>query len=344
MNYYVKRVLQSLFTIWAVLTITFVLIRWMPGGPLDYLMAQFVQGNLGPSGTGVDTQERIAAFERMAEVYINFDPTAPLYVQYFEYVGDVLTGNLGRSIWYQQPVEEVLFPAIPWTVFIGAVAIFISFISRVIVGAALAYKEGSKLDIGGTTLLIWGHSIPFYVVAILLLYTFGYQFGWFPVSGRYNPDPPAGLNWPFIAGILHHAALPMVALAWASFGAGAIAMRANAIQILGEDYLRAAKLRGITSKRITLLYVARNAILPMYTQMLIQVGFIFSGSIILEMVFEYRGVGWYMFQAIQNNDYPLMMGCFLLITVTIAIAMLVADLTYGLVDPRVRRGESSESF
>jgi len=345
MNYYAKRIAQTMFTIWAVLTITFVLIRFMPGGPLDYLRAQVIAGNVG-QGTGQfqGGSGRLASFNRLAELYINIDPSQPIYIQYWQYVSQLAHGDLGMSIYYTAPVEQILLPAIPWTVFLGGIAVFISFVSRVVVGAALAYKEGSRFDVGGTTALIWGHSLPFYIIGILLLYVLGYQWGWFPTSGRYNADAVAGLNWPFISGILSHAALPVIALAWASFGSGAIAMRANAIQVLGEDYVRTARLRGIKSKRITILYVARNAVLPMYTGMLIQIGFIFAGSIILERIFVYRGVGWYMFRAIQADDYPLMMGAFILIIVTVSIAMLVADLTYGLVDPRVTRGESDESF
>ncbi|MFB6120832.1 MAG: ABC transporter permease [Halobacteriaceae archaeon] len=346
MNYYAKRIGQTLFTIWAVLTITFVLIRFMPGGPLDYLRAQVIAGNIGQgSSSGLQgSTDQLAAFNRLAELYINIDPDKPIHEQYIQYMSQLAQGDLGQSIYFTAPVENVLLPAIPWTVFLGTIAVFISFVSRVVVGAALAYKEGTRFDAGGTTALVWGHSLPFYIIGILLLYVFGYQWGWFPTSGRYNADAVAGLNWPFISGILNHAALPVAALAWASFGAGAIAMRANAIQVLGEDYVRTAKLRGIGSRRITILYVARNAILPMYTGMLIQIGFIFAGSIILERIFVYRGVGWYMFRAIQADDYPLMMGGFILITVTVAIAMLVADLTYGIVDPRVSRGESDESF
>lgn len=346
MNYYVKRLLQSLFTIWAVLTITFALTRWMPGGPLDFIRAQLVAGSLG-AGSGGQIQgdpQQLKQFNKLAQLYINIDPSKPLHMQYLEYMSNLLMGDLGQSIWYSKPVVEVLVPAIPWTVFLGALAIFISFVSRVVVGAALAYKEGTRIDLGGTTALIWGHALPFYVVAILLLYVLGFQLGWFPVSGRVNSNVPAGLNIPFIVGILKHAALPVAALAWASFGQGAIAMRANSIQVLGEDYLRVAKLRGIKTDRIALLYVARNAILPMYTGMLIQIGFVFAGSVILESIFRYPGVGYYMFQGIQARDYPLMMGAFILITITVVFAMLVADLTYGIVDPRVKRGESSEAF
>lgn len=339
MNYYAKRVGQTLFTIWSVLTITFALIRFMPGGPLDYLRAQVIAGNIGQGSTGQlqGSSDQLAAFDRLAELYININPNDPIYVQYVDYMSQLFRGDFGQSIYFTAPVEDVLLPAIPWTVFLGAIAVFISFVSRVVVGAALAYKEGSRLDFGGTTALIWGQSLPFYVIGILLLYVFGYQYGWFPTSGRYNADAVAGLNWPFIAGILNHAALPVIALAWASFGAGAIAMRANAIQVLGEDYVRTAKLRGIGSKRITILYVARNAILPMYTGIVIGLGGILGGQVILEEIFAYNGLGLVMFNATVQRDFPLLTASLIITTFLFVLGTLIADFTYAWIDPRAEQ-------
>lgn len=345
MNYYVKRTLQAIFTVWATLTFTFVLTRYMPGGPLDFIKAQMALGNLGPSsGGGSSGSVDMDQFSTLAQEYVNIDPTQPIYMQYLDYMIQLLQGDLGQSIWYGEPVQEVLFPAIPWTVFLGSIAITISFTSRVVIGALLAYLEGTKVDLGSTTALIWGHSLPFYIVAIVLIYVFGYQYGMFPISGRVDPNATPGLNLPFIEGILWHAALPIVSLVWVSFGQGALAMRANSIQVLGEDYIRAARLRGINTDRIALLYVGRNAILPMYTQMMIQIGFVFAGSVYLESIFQYPGVGFYLYKGIQARDYPLMMGGFVLITITVVLAMYVADLTYSMLDPRIKQGESSESY
>jgi peptide/nickel transport system permease protein len=346
MNYYIKRTFQAVFTVWATLSFTFVLTRWMPGGPLDYIKAQMALGNLGPGsgGGGGSGSVDMAQFSQLAQDYVGIDPSKPIYLQYAEYMVGLLQGDLGQSIWYGEPVSQVLFPAIPWTVFLGSIAVTVSFTTRVVLGALLAYLEGSKLDLGGTTALIWGHSIPFYIIAIVLIYVFAYQYGWFPISGRVNADATPGFNLPFIQGILWHATLPIISLVWVSFGQGALAMRANSIQVLGEDYLRAARLRGIDADRIALLYVGRNAILPMYTQMLIQIAFVFAGSVYLESIFAYPGVGYYLFQGIQARDYPLMMGAFILITITVVVAMYVADLTYSFLDPRIKQGDASEAY
>ena len=339
MNYYVKRTLQAVFTFWAVLTLTFVMVRWMPGGPLDFIRAAMVAGNLGPGGGGSisGSPQRIQEFNEIAELYVNVRPDAPLHEQYFNWFADVLRGDLGRSVWFNEPVRDILIPAIPWTVFLGAISVLISFVSRVLIGAALAYREGTRFDIGVTTGLMWVHSVPFFLVGVILLYLTAYQWELFPIAGRLDTSAEPGLNWSFISGVLHYAALPVISLAWASFGSGAIAMRANSIQVLGEDYLRVAQLRGISTRRVATLYVARNAILPMYTNMLIQIGFIFAGSIFIESIFQYKGIGFYIFRGIQARDYPLMMGGFLLIAATLVITLYIADLTYGMIDPRIKR-------
>jgi len=344
MNYYLKRGLQSVFTLWAVLTITFALTRWMPGGPLDFIRAQMIAGNLGAAGGDPEVTgnaQQLEQFNELAKTYINVVPSAPLHEQYITWMKSTLSGDFGRSIWFNKPVEKVVIPAIPWTLFLGTVGIVTSFITRVVVGSVLAYREGSWFDFGGTTALLWVQSIPFFLIGIALLYVTGYQWEWFPIAGRINPDATPGINWPFISGVLNHAVLPVFSLAMASFGAGAIAMRANSIQELGKDYLRVAKLRGVNSRRITTLYVARNAILPMYTQMLIQIGYILSGSILIESIFQYKGLGFYLFTGIQARDYPLMMAIFLLLSVMIVITMFLADVTYSWVDPRVKRGSEA---
>lgn len=344
MLWYLKRGAQALFTTWAVITISFVIIRYMPGGPLDFIRAQLMGG--GGIGTGgqpgdVGQMERI---NEMAELYILVNPDDPLHVQYMNYFGHLMQGDLGMSVWYSEPVADVLGPAIPWTIFIGVIGAFISFVSLVVCGSLLAYYEGSNLDFGGTTALIWVNSTPYHVGAILMLFFFAFQMGWFPTGGRWSKLTEPGINPAFVRDVIEHAALPVISMAWATFGAGALAMRGNAIQVLGTDYMRVGKLRGLSTRRLTLRYVARNAILPMYTQLLIGIGFMFGGAVILETIFQYHGVGFYMYRGIQARDYPLMMGAFILITLAVVIALFIADMTYSVIDPRVKRGESDEAF
>jgi len=337
MNYYLERIGQSIITVFSVITITFVIVRWMPGGPLDLVRAQLIQ----QAGSTAEDMQRV---NELAQVYTNINPDKPLWKQYVEYMSSVVTGDLGKSIWFNEPVNKRLGAAIPWTVFISSFALVISWVSGVLLGAVMAYYEGSRFDAVTTTGLLWSHAIPYYVAAIVLIFFFGFQLEWFPTGGRMNPNTTPGLNWPFISGVINHAALPLFSLLLTGFGGPAISMRGNSIQVLGEDYLRGARLRGLGISRITSLYVARNAVLPLYTQMMIAIGTVLGGSIILEEIFSYPGVGYYMFRAINARDYPLMMGGFLLITIAVVIGLLVADLTYGWIDPRAKLGDDHAEY
>lgn len=339
MNWYLKRTLQALFTIYLVVTFTFVLIRGMPGGPMDYMKAQFI----AQKGGSVSAQE-MQRINTLVETYVNVNPSEPLWKQYVDYMVSVFQGNLGTSIWHQEPVATLIANRLPWTVFLLSTAILLTFTTGITLGAIMAYSEGSRLDVTLSSLATFMTSVPYYVVAILLVYILGYQMGIFPISGRMEGGTTPGLNLPFIKGVLYHAALPIFSIVVTGAGGRALGMRGNSVRVMGEDYIRVARLRGLPSTRIALHYVARNALLPMYTNLMIAIGFMFGGAVILEEVFQYRGIGLLLFKSIGTRDYPLMMGSFLMITLAVIIGVYIADLTYGKLDPRVQTGERHESF
>ncbi|RDI69757.1 ABC transporter permease [Halopelagius longus] len=326
-----KRVAQAILTVYVVISLTFGMIRLMPGGPMDYLRGQLIQSSSGD----VNMQQ----INRLVEVYTNVNPDKPVWQQYIDYVVSTVSGDLGRSIIYSEPVADILANALPWTLLLMVTSITLTFVLGVSLGAVMAYNEGELIDVGTTLNGIFLNSVPYYVAGILLVYVLGYQLGWFPTGGRMTSGTTVGFNYPFLAGALHHAALPIMSLVITGFGGWALSMRGNSIRILGEDYLRVAQLRGLPSRRISLWYVGRNAILPMYTGLMISIGFVFGGSVILEQIFRYPGVGYYLYQSIGARDYPLMMGGFLIITITVAIGVFIADATYGFIDPRAGGGD-----
>ncbi len=335
MNYLARRTGQAVFTVFSVVSISFGIIRLLPGGPADYLRAQMLQR--GSSLTRAQIDQRIAAQTNLA-------PNKPLYLQYVDYLSSILHGNFGTSIWSNKPVTAVLGPAIPWTVFLMATSLFVAFAIGVSLGAFMAYREGSLFDTGATGTSLITNSIPYYVIALLMLTFLGYRFGLFPTRGQYASGTPVGFNLAFLGSALYHGALPIISLSIANFGGWALTMRGNSIRVLGEDYLRVARLRGLSERRIAMRYVGRNAILPMYTGLLIAIGFMFQGSIILEQIFAYPGVGYYLIASIDHRDYPVMMGAFILIAVAVTIGVYIADLTYSWVDPRAEGGGSRESY
>ena len=327
-RYFVKRTGMAVLTFYAVISLSFAMIRLMPGNPVDHLRSQL-------AGAGQDP----TAVAQQVELYASINPQKPLWQQYVDYMTSIVTGDLGRSMWYNEPVAEILGNAMPWTIFISIVSIILIYLIGISTGAFMAYTEGSRFDVSWSGASILLTSVPFYVVAVILLWLLGYNLSLFPTSGHYGSGVEEGFNLQFIGSVITHGTLPIASLVIAGFGVVALQMRGNAIQVLGEDYLRVARLRALPQRRIALRYVARNAFLPMYTTMMISLGSLFGSSIILEYIFQYPGVGYFMYQGISARDYPLMMGTFLFITAGVIVGVYIADLTYGYIDPRAGGGD-----
>ena len=335
--YILKRVGQAFLTLISVITITFALVKWMPGGPADYIRAQ-VMRNRGSDSVSMEQ------LNTMVADYTNVDPSTPLHVQYFNYLTSVLQGDLGQSVWYNRPVADIIVEAAPWTIFLLTISILLTFAIGIVLGAVMAYLEGTSFDSSSTVVSMFLNSVPYYIAAIFLVYVFSIQLNWFPQSGNVSSGLEPALTYEYVANVLHHAVLPIVSLVATGFGGAAITMRGNAIQEIGEDYIRVAHLRGVPGRRIAVRYVGRNALLPMYTSLMIAIGFMFGGSVILEQIFAYPGLGYYLLQGISARDYPLMMGGFLVIAVAVMVCILIADLTYSMIDPRVSDDGSKEAY
>lgn len=340
MRYYIRRTVHAILVLVSVTTISFALFRLMPGNPAQAMRAEF-EAQAEASGQTIDPD----TLDAMVEQHTGFDPDQPWYVQYYEYLQDIiLYQDFGHSIFYNEPVFDILFTAMPWSVFISIYGLAFGYTANILLGAAMAYSEGSRFDSSMTILATFLNSIPYYVGAILFLAFFAHELGWFPTGGRYDTNLEPGLNVEFMWSVTHHGILPIMSSFIVGFGGGALAMRGNSIRILGEDYLRVARLRGISSERIASRYVARNAILPLYTEMMIGIAAVFSSSVVLEYIFTYPGVGWYTFDAVTRRDYPLLMGSFLFFTIITLIGVLIAEFTYGIVDPRIGSGDNNESY
>ncbi|WP_435345913.1 ABC transporter permease [Haloarchaeobius sp. HRN-SO-5] len=329
MNYYLRRTARIPLTILAVASLTFGLIRLLPGGPFTQLRIQLVR-------QGVPNEQVDARIEALQ----NIRPDAPLHVQYLDYMVGLVQLDLGQSISLNEPVMDVLARALPWTVFLVVTSTVLMFVVGVFIGAVQAYWEGSTFDTvvsGGSTLLM---SVPYYIFAVIFLYVLAFQQGFFPTSGAHARGLTPAVGLEYYVSVLRHAVLPILAFTIGGIGSTALNMRGNGIQVLGEEYVEVARLRGLSDTRIATRYVAQNAILPMYTGLLLLIGFRLGGTVILEEIFTYPGLGDYLIAAVNANDYPLMMGCFLVITTTLVVSVFVADMTYGLLDPRISTGES----
>lgn len=329
MNYYLSRTLRIPATVLAVITLTFGLIRMLPGGPYTQLRIQLIR-------RGVPVEQVNARIEALQ----NIRPDAPLHVQYFDYLAGVVRLDLGQSISLNQPVIEVIARALPWTVFVVVISTVLMFISGVLIGAIQAYWEGSRFDKAFSGVSIFLMAVPYYIFAVIFVFFLAYQFRLFPTGNAVTRGIEATLSLEYVLSVLHHAALPILSFTIGGIGSTALNMRGNSIQVLGEEYVEVARLRGLSDNRIATRYVAKNAILPMYTGLLLLIGFRLGGTVVLERIFSYPGLGYYLISAVNANDYPLMMGCFLVITVTLVMGVYIADLTYGLIDPRISVGDS----
>lgn len=329
-NRWVRILGVTFVKVYVIATLTFALIRFMPGGPVDFIRARLMR-------EGATEQE----VDSLVAIYTNIQPDKPLYIQYFDWMIALAQGDLGQSLFYSQSVSKILAEALPWTVFLMATSLVITFGIGIALGAIIAYREGSRLDSGVTVFVVLLNGVPYYVAGLAFVYILAYQMQIFPTGGYMGQGVTPGLNLEFITSVLYHGALPIISIILTEFGGWTLSMRGNSIQILGEDYLRVARLRGLSSERISLMYVGKNAILPMYTGLMISIGFLFGGSVILERIFSYPGVGWYLVRAIDARDYSLMMGGFIIITFAVIVGILIADLTYSFIDPRIARGDHS---
>ena len=317
--------MASLAIIYIVISLSFFIVRLMPGNAVSALESQLaVQGM---------TTEQIDA--QVNAIYA-VTPKAPLWRQYFSYIGDVLQGKLGRSIVNQsETVLHIIANALPWTIFIVGTALIISFIIGVGTGSALAALQHTKAAKAVTFIVSVLSSVPNYLVAIVLLYLLADTHPIFPTGAAYSVNVTVGLSIAFIGSVIVHGVLPIAAYVITSFGAWALGMKGTAVSVLGSEYVRAAESRGLSSRRLTQTYVGRNSMLPQVTQLALSVGLMFGGSIFIETYFSYPGIGYQLDQAINARDYPVMMGCFMLITVAVVVANFLVDLLYPVVDPRI---------
>ena len=323
MKHLLRRIGFYLVALWASITINFLIPRLAPGDPAGALMGHF-QGRMSP--------QAVRALE--LQFGLSHDP---LFLQYFEYLGNLFHGNLGISFTYfPTPVTTVLAQEIPWTLALIGISVVISFKIGTLLGIVIAWKRGSSLDNVLPPILTFFSAIPYFWLALILLYVFAYILNWFPLNGGYTTGLTAGWNADFLLSALYHGLLPAFTIVLASVAGWMLTMRNTMITTMTEDYVLLAEAKGLSQRRIMFTYAARNAILPNVTGFALSLGFVIGGSLLTEVVFSYPGIGYAILQAAQNSDYPLLQGIFLLIAIGVLGANFIADLVYVALDPRVR--------
>ena len=329
-NYLVRKIAKAVFTIWFVTSLIFFLVRLMPSNPVEVFINELI------------TQYSLTYSEAkdQATALFAFDVDQPLLQQYAEYMGQLLRGNLGTSLRSPgTPVLDIIKAYLPWTIFSVGIGLLLSFTLGVFLGMIMAYKRDAWWEAILSGLASVLSSIPSYIIGIVLLVFLGVYWDLVPIHqmrGSRSPGVEIGFTFEFIKDIFFHASLPILTYVLASIGGWILRMKSSTMSTLGEDYVTVARARGLPESRITTAYVGRNAMLPLVTQLLISIGFIVGGSILIESIFVYQGIGFRLLASLNTRDYPLMQGIFLMITISVVVANLLADFVYGWFDPRVR--------
>jgi peptide/nickel transport system permease protein len=324
MRFALRRLAFFLLTLWAALTLNFVLPRLMPGSPAVAMIAKF-KGGVSPQAL------------KALEAQFGVQTHKSLISQYGSYLSNMATGRFGVSLsQYPATVGHIVMNAIPWTLGLVGVTTVFAFVLGTGIGIAGAWRRGGLLDSIMPPMFVITSVIPYFWLGLVLILVFGVQLHWLPYFFSYDYTLTPSFSLPFIENVLKHAVLPAVTLLITTIGTWILTMRNTMITTLAEDYVRMARAKGLPNKRIMLDYAARNAILPNLTGFAMSLGFVLGGAILIEYVFNYQGVGFWLLAAVNNEDYPLMQALFLLITVAVLVAILVADIATAVLDPRTR--------
>ena len=309
-------------------TINFLVPRLRDTNPIEQRLYEFAaQGGLN-----------VAHMDEMVENYSKkFGLDQPLWKQYLSYWADISRLDFGKSIaFFPADVKAEILRALPWTVGLLTVATIMAFLVGSLFGAWLAWPRAPRVVKALVPILMTLTAIPYYLLGILMIFGFAIFWPILPAGGAVSYNITPAFNYEAIVDILKHAILPAFSLVLASIGFWGLGMRGMMITTMGEDYMKLAEYKGLSDKRIFLRYAVRNAMLPQITGLAIQMAFIVSGSVLVEVIFAYPGVGFLLFEAISANDFLLMQGILMFVIVAIGISLLVIDLMYPLIDPRIR--------
>jgi len=331
LRYLLRRLLLLAFIIWTAATINFFIPKISPRNPVREKLAQeALRGGYLAEGM----EQMIEAYEQ------KFGLDKPAWQQYLLYMKDIVRFDLGYSIaFYPKKVLDLIGEALPWTLGLLTVSTIIAFTFGSVIGALIAWPRAPKFFRVFVPSLVVLSAIPFYLLGLLLIYVLAFRWKLFPLGGGYGIGTIPGWNLDFIGQILRHAMLPALSIVLAQAGGWAIGMRGMMVTVEGEDYMNFAEAKGLKDSRIFFRYGVRNALLPQVTSLALALGYIVSGAVLVELVFGYPGIGTLLVRSISSLDYFVIYGVVFVLIVAIGVALLLIDLIYPLLDPRIKYGE-----
>lgn len=332
-GYVVRRVLLFFVVVWAATTFIFFLPKMAPGrNPIVERIGMMVAtGGINSAGM----KDMVDAYEK------KFGLDKPLWQQYLTYLSDLSHGDMGYSLMlYPTKVIDIILVSIPWTIGLLTVSTFLAFTLGTVLGGLLAWPRAPRSLQYLLPPLFMFSVVPYYLFGLILVYLLAFQLRIFPMSGSSNYGVVTSFSFAFAADVVYHSILPALSIVLASVGFWALGMRAMMVSIAGEDYMLFADAKGLKSTRIFLRYAMRNALLPQTTTLALSLGTILSGALLVEIVFNYAGMGAVLFRAVSGFDYFTIYGVVFFIIVGVALATLALDLVYPLLDPRIRYNRS----
>jgi len=327
-KYIIRRVILYLLSLWLSISFGFFIFRILPGNPVYAFVATLSRYG---HGAGQD-------IEKILDSYLEvFGLKQDLWTQYANFWKElILRGNLGPSIInFPNSSMGLILRSLPWSMGLLGISILLSWILGNIIGAFLAWKKDARIDKIGSTISLGLSPFPYYIMALMLMLTVFYLTGTI-MYGAYNPKLSIGLSLEFILSVITYGSLPAVSIVISETAGWIISMRSLLVPILGEDYLTFAEAKGLEKRRIFSAYALRNAILPQITYLGMTLGSIMSGSILVETIFNYPGIGKLFQSALSLLDYNTIMGCLVVVMFTVLTANLLIDLLLPLIDPRIR--------
>jgi peptide/nickel transport system permease protein len=326
-RYYSERFVIFVATIFISITVVFFVPRLVPGHPLLSVFSR-----MAAMGGRVNAPELIEEYNRL------FGLDRGLWEQYVSFLRELARGNLGYSIGsFPSLVSDILSSAVPWTIGLLTLTTLISWVLGSLIGAVVGWRgRKSRFSQALVPAALVLYTIPYYILAIILVFLFAFLWPIFPLSGAYSVGLRPALSLDFALDVLRHATLPALSIILVSLGWWFLSMRSLITSLKGEDYILQAEAKGLSDRRILWGYAFRNALLPQATGLAISLGHIVGGALITEVIFAYPGLGWVIYNSIANIDFPVIQGGVLLIVFSVALANLVIDIVYPLIDPRIR--------
>ena len=323
MGFIIRRLVFYVVAAWAALTANFFIPRAMPGNAVQDIMSKF-PGALQP-----------AAYKAL-QAMLGVGHAGSIWHQYVSYLGDVARFNFGTDVSeYPTKVSTIIGQTIPWTLTLVGTATVIAFFVGTALGIVAGWRHGGWAD-RALPGLMFLQAIPYFFLALILLDIFAINLHLFPIGAGYSLGLVPGWNWTFIGSAIDHSLLPAFTIVLTSVAGWMLQMRNVMITTVGEDYVLAAQAKGLPDRRVVFTYAARNALLPQLQGFGLALGFVVSGAIVMEIVFNYPGIGLLLVNAVTSNDYPLMQAIFLVITFAVLVANMIVDVVLILADPRVR--------